>query len=206
MKYCHFLSLACLVLGGATAHAVDFSEVQNASSAQIAKMEADFENASERCRASYTVAVGADKGWSSFCHSKASPAELERIALQKCEYWAGGPCGIVVLRGEATPFRIRDIQTEYPTRFDASAVPFVRDSTRERLEAYESSNKPRALAITRNGRWAFVYGDTAAAAQAEAIRKCEEADRGRGRCFVYAVGEEVLFNRDTNLYPDRQSS
>lgn len=153
----------------------------------------------------FTLAVSEDGAWSTRVCGNCTPQDRVRATLQKCEHIAQGACGLVVADGAFVgPFQTSARTLVYATTFDPAAIPFVRDELRERIARdYGSARGHKALALTRNGRAQWVDGRASAQkAQEEVLSRCNERD-GRNRCFLYALGETVVFDAGTDIYPER---
>jgi hypothetical protein len=154
-------------------------------------------------RVAYTLAVGAaGQGWSS--HSGRgtwSQAERVRVAQQRCEHFAQGPCILVMVDGRLTGRTTAEPRAlNYVQSFDASAVPFLNDAARADLVRYGSANRDRALVITRNGDYQWRIGHASEAeAQRDALQRCQQGGDGNRPCFVYAVNDRVVFTPQTDI-------
>lgn len=199
-------AFAVVLLTPLTADAADLkpAEVPFLSEDERAMLTRDWRRASDRCKRTYTLAVARGGAWGAYCHRKASAEEVARIAQQKCEHAAQDLCGIVYQRGEARAFAEAAPAMRYPKTFTADQVPFVRDKTRKALAGdYGAAKGAKALALTRNGRIGRITGAAdEATAKRRALAACEKEDRNRGRCILYAVGDEVVFTSRTNIFPD----
>ncbi len=199
------LMMAVLAFSTTPAHAGPIEDITGFDPAIIANLAQDYEDAGSKCQTDYTVAVAEDGSYGSVCSSKATDDDLARTAIQKCEHWSKGKlCGVVVMRNKAVPYTLSPILMTYPTTFDPQQVPFLWAADRDKLVSkYIPKGTHKALAITRNGTYGWVADKTSPEdAETGALENCEKYDK-RGRCFLYSVNEEVVFNKDSNIYPDR---
>lgn len=78
---------------------------------------------------------------------------------------------------------------------DLSRLPYANDRMRERYSQFLTRPLPRAFVISEGGDWRLAWGKPAtgsAGLPAErAMKECEALKRGR--CFVYAVDNEVVY-------------
>lgn len=188
------------------AEALDMSRVPFLSEHDKELLEKDYKSAKRACQSSYAVAVSRSGGWGAMCGGSKRPEDdVRRTALEKCEHTAGESCGIVVKGGQVVDFTESPPQMSYPETFTASEVPFVSTKARKRLRKdYEKALAFKALAITRNGTYGFSRNaSTQAQAKRKALKRCEKYDRKRGRCFIYSVGSEVVFDTSTEIFPKR---
>lgn len=80
-------------------------------------------------------------------------------------------------------------------------VPYLAEDKQQKFLEYLSKPKPRAFAISDNGHFASVWGETDANgipvdAQARALERCRSA-AGRD-CFLFAVDDTVVFSGAPN--------
>ena len=185
--------------------ALDMGGVPFLSERTKASVERDHAAAGKGCRSSYTVAISKSGHWGPHCGSKLPERDLSRVALERCEHTSQEACGLVVVQGSVVEFEESPPTISYPETFTASAIPFVSAKARNRLKrSYGSAPGHKALAITRQGGYGFATDEgSGAAAERAALRFCERHTRNRKRCFVYAVGSKVVFDRATSIYPDR---
>jgi hypothetical protein len=196
--------VACAVLAFATslAMAFDASKIPFKTKETKAEILKDFEQAQERGR-NFILAVGRDGAWSSkwLRSDWESHEESARMVREKCEHLSDGACNVVYQNGEWIDFESSSRILEYVTTFDASKIPFVQDDTREKLASkYSPKSKNKALAISRHGRYWYVYSKESPEEAADAaLHKC----RGEKNfpCFVYAINDDVVFDSNTVIYP-----
>ncbi len=199
---------AALVMGlavAAPALALDMSGVPFLSERTKASVEQDYAVVSKGCRSSYAVAISKSGDWGPHCGSKLPEQDIVRVALERCEHTSQEACGLVVVQGSVVEFEESPVTISYPETFTASAIPFVSTRARNRLKRdYGNAPGRKALAITRQGAYGFATDEVSdASAERAALRFCEQHTRNRKRCFVYAVGSKVVFDRSTSIYPDR---
>ncbi|NKC29861.1 DUF4189 domain-containing protein [Falsiroseomonas selenitidurans] len=155
-------------------------------------------------RTAYTLVVGsAGRGWASHSgRGSWSASERTRVALQRCEHYAQGPCILVMANGRLTGRTAPEPRAlTYPTRFDATAVPFLNDAQKAELGArYPTARQHRAIAIWRLGGFAWVVGrPSAAEAQRDALQNCQRFGDGNRPCFLYSVDDQVVFTPQTDI-------
>ncbi len=202
MKIGFGMTLAFTALMAVQAPAQDLSGGAFISSKTAAAIKKDYRKASKSCRQSYTVAVSSNGYWAVRCHGKASGKVLARMTLEKCEHTAGRKCGLIMLRGKPVTFREAGSGISYGKAFRAAKVPFVRDASRREIQRdYAGAAGFRALAINRNGAWGIATGMASAKeAKKAALADCQANTRLRRSCFIYAVGDNALFRKSTNIY------
>lgn len=88
----------------------------------------------------------------------------------------------------------------YGGRFNAATVPFIAAAHRNELARdYANARGSRALAIHRNGGYAYRFGEPSPdVAKNNALRNCNQNTESND-CFLYDVNGEVQFTRDTPL-------
>lgn len=78
---------------------------------------------------------------------------------------------------------------------DLSRLPYANDRMRERYSQFLTRPLPRAFVISEGGDWRLAWGKPSSAASGppaeRAMKECEALKRGR--CFVYAVDNEVVY-------------
>ncbi|MBL0728647.1 S1C family serine protease [Piscinibacter sp. HJYY11] len=78
---------------------------------------------------------------------------------------------------------------------DLSRLPYANDRMRERYSQFLTRPLPRAFVISEGGDWRLAWGKPTGGASAppaeRAMKECEALKRGR--CFVYAVDNEVVY-------------
>ena len=130
---------------------------------------------------------------------------MTRITLESCEHRSKGACGIAASAGQRVEFRESPRVLTYPEEFDPYSVPFLTTNQQHRmLGDYRNAPLFKALALTRNGyaSWSFRH-NTPQRAQQEVLKHCERETGNRKQCFIYAVGNKVIFDADTDIYTDR---
>jgi len=73
---------------------------------------------------------------------------------------------------------------------DPSKLPYASDRMRERYTLFLTRPLPRAFVISEGGEWRQAWGGPASPAD-RALKECEALKRGR--CFVYAVDNAVVY-------------
>jgi serine protease Do len=73
---------------------------------------------------------------------------------------------------------------------DTSKLPYASDRMRERYALFLTRPLPRAFVISEGGEWRQAWGGPASPAD-RALKECEALKRGR--CFVYAVDNAVVY-------------
>ncbi|MEX0300905.1 MAG: hypothetical protein AB3N24_00645 [Leisingera sp.] len=199
-----FVSL--LGIGGLLMQPVrpDVSKIPYISAETRAAIQSDFDTI--LCKKSYTLAVSPYGDWASRCSKREGTAYLARAALQKCEHTAGLPCGLAVVQARNVEAWIAKSELSYSKELSQSSLPFVSPRyTRRLVRGYLKAKRKKALAISRNGSWAYASGKlTLFEAKRLAMKRCEENDGNRRRCFLFAAGKNVLFSAETDIYPDRR--
>jgi hypothetical protein len=197
------VACAVMILATSLAMAFDVSKIPFKSKETKAKILKDFEQAQERGR-NFILAIGRDGAWSSkwLRSDWESHEESARMVREKCEHLSDGACNVVYQNGEWIDFENSSRTLEYVTIFDASKIPFVQNDTRAKLASkYSPESKNKALAISRHGRYWYVYSmESPQEAADSALKKCSG---GKNRpCFVYAINDEVVFDSGTDIYPN----
>ena len=200
-----FVSLCFSMVVTPVAFALDMNDTPFLSEHSKEMVEKDYNRSSQKCRSSYAVAISKSGSWGSYCHAKLSTKEITRIVLEKCEHSVLEACGLVVVAGRLVEFQESTQNIRYPETFDASVVPFVSANSRNRLKKkYYSAPVHKALALTGNGRFAYYTGRSSdTEAKEMALERCEKYDKQKNRCFLYAVGQKVVFDIFTNIFPER---
>lgn len=186
---------------------LDLSDVPSVSDQIKESIVNKFNELDKKCRKSYTVAISKSANfWSSEdCKGKWRKKERQRRVLEVCEHKTKESCGIVVFNGKVTEFTESDQNILYPESFVASMIPFVSDEYRKRLgKDYKKAKRYKALALTPDGVYGYSYGySSSAKAKKSALEACAKDTRQSDRCFIYAVGSDVMFNKSTNIFPDK---
>jgi len=155
-----------------------------------AKTRPDFE-AYARAAAPKAMALtlSGTVAWASAAAGE-TPDDVDRLALQRCEYRSGGAC-ILYARNEnlaaAGPSSQASIHPAILVRsgsVDPGMVPFIRADQRSRIAAYLRQPDPKALALGPDTE-AIGTGATATAALAE-------CNRNGGSCVLYAENDRVV--------------
>lgn len=194
------LALVAVVGGWASVSAaLDINFIALPNDRNRADMVADYEASTNK--GDYHLAVAPNGAWSSqwrSANSKWTDDDVRRNTLQKCEHYAGEPCGFVVEAGAAvSTYAPQASGLVYGGSFDADKVPFVSAAARRELAAdYANAPRQRALAIHRNGSYAYRYRNNQA--RAEALAACEGFSKSKD-CFIYDVNGTVEFTKDTPL-------
>jgi adenylate cyclase len=81
----------------------------------------------------------------------------------------------------------------------ASAVPFISDRARVDLASYADFPAYKAVALARDGLGVASAAQTAEEAKDRAFRECQS--RAVARCSIYAVGDEVIWDRQPPPMP-----
>ncbi|MBC7957952.1 MAG: hypothetical protein H7Y33_19045 [Cytophagales bacterium] len=81
------------------------------------------------------------------------------------------------------------VKAEYALN-DASKLPYASDRMRERYNLFLTRPLPRAFVISEGGEWRQAWGGPASPSD-RALKECEALKRGR--CFVYAVDNAVVY-------------
>ncbi len=199
------LTVAVLTLTAisCSAYSLDVNSIPYLSIGTKSKIESEFNNLSEWCKSTYAVAITRNGTWSSYCSRSLSTDEITRVVLEMCEQESGVRCGLVITSGKMVNFEEADQQISYPTEFESSSIPFVSDESRIKLRRYANAQGSKALAISRGGAYGyFERGSSIERAIRSALKFCEDADRNRRRCFVYAVDNAVVFDMFTDVYPE----
>ena len=197
----------CAVLAASTvsarAEAPDFQQIPFLSEPASAAIQSDYERV--RCKQTYLVAVSPNGHWASRCSGNKLSFTITSAVLQKCEHSAGQPCGLAIAKGRNLPEWRAVPSVVYADTVSPETIPFVADlRSRDVVARYTAARRNKALALSRNGAWAYASGRlTMREAEQAALRKCEENDGNRRRCFLYASGSEVVFGPDTDIYPER---
>jgi serine protease Do len=77
---------------------------------------------------------------------------------------------------------------------DSSRLPYANALMRERYSQFLTRPLPRAFVISEGGDWRVAWGRPAGTAGSPAERAMKECEAlKRGRCFVYAVDNEVVY-------------
>ncbi|UWQ52769.1 DUF4189 domain-containing protein [Leisingera caerulea] len=197
--------LAALAAGTVTARAEapDFHQIPFLSDAASASIQRDYERV--RCKQTYMVAVSPNGHWASRCSGNKLSSTITSAVLQKCEHSAGQPCGLAIAKGRNLPDWRAVSSLVYAETVSPESIPFV-DGLRGRdvVARYTAARRNKALALSRNGAWAYASGRlTMREAEQAALSNCEENDGNRMRCFLYASGNEVVFGPETDIYPER---
>lgn len=82
---------------------------------------------------------------------------------------------------------------------DLSRLPYANDRMRERYSQFLTRPLPRAFVISESGDWRLAWGASAGVAGTpaeRALRECEALKRGR--CFVYAVDNQLVYRGASN--------
>jgi hypothetical protein len=156
----------------------------------------------ERHAASRVLALAGNGAfaWRANVRDDAEVSDLQRQALESCEYVARSACVIYAVgdrvQSARAPISLEAGLRIEPGRFDFRFIPFLSGVERDRVrEAFGEQEDRRALAISPSGAWGAAYGlANERQARAEALRRCEEFDGRRGLCLIYAVGERVVAN------------
>ena len=150
----------------------------------------------------YTLAVSPAGSWDSIADPRVLPAERARNVLQRCEHRARIRCLLVYQNGQATGETVpRPSSMVYPGKFDPAAVPFLPDDVLAIVAPRFAAGQPhRAMAISAFGVAGIAVGRSGEEEASKlALDKCQGASNGK-RCFLYAVDDKVLFNRDVKIY------
>jgi hypothetical protein len=123
-----------------------------------------------------------------------TPDDIDRLALQRCEWQSGGAC-MLYARNEnlaaAGASGMPDIQAPLLVRqgaLDPATTPFIRTDQRVQIEAYRRLPSPKALALGPDDESISIgTGATPEAARAAALAQC----RGTG-CVLYADGDRIV--------------
>ena len=187
--------------------ALDLSDVPHASDQIKESIVKEFNELEKKCRKSYTVAISkSGQFWgSNECKDKSKKKERQRRILEICEHKSQEPCGIVVSGGRVKKFKESDQTIHYPETLAISKIPFISNKARKQLDKhFKESNVNIALALNRGGGWGISKNKKSSAeAINNALDTCEWYDNDRSRCFIYALGWDVVFDRSTNIYPER---
>lgn len=81
------------------------------------------------------------------------------------------------------------VKSEYALN-DTSKLPYASERMRERYNLFLTRPLPRAFVISEGGEWRQAWGGPASPAD-RALKECEALKRGR--CFVYAVDNVVIY-------------
>lgn len=93
----------------------------------------------------------------------------------------------------------------YASIDDLDRLPYASERMRERYRFFLSRPLPRAFAISEGGAWWQAWGNkpteksTSPDPGERALRGCESANKGR--CFLYAVDNQVVYNPSTAAAP-----
>ena len=164
----------------------------------------DFESRSAGCQRNYMIAASRKGHWATRCSADLAPADLMRSTLEFCEHGIDVPCGFVTVQGKPVSWQADQQTIRYPKIFDADSVPFVASDGRQVLaDIYATEVGQKALAINRDGAYGFAI-DARRKEDAErlALGVCEQQTSAKGSCFVYAIGNDVIFTRTTDIFPD----
>jgi hypothetical protein len=82
-------------------------------------------------------------------------------------------------------------------RFSSNAVPFVSNEARTRMQTYDSTQTPKAMAIAENGAWTFRRASDAESAQRMALESCSM--NAKRPCHLYAIDDYVVFKLPDSL-------
>jgi len=153
-------------------------------------------------KAAFTLAVSTDGKYDgAWWGTSIAPSDRVRMSLQACEQRAKAPCVLVtrdgVMTGETTP---KGPSITYSTDFALSNVPFISEETRQWLSGYFRAKEHKAIAMRGTGAVFVSSGkDSEEEAIASALSGC--AERNKTRCFLYAAGDKVVFNKSTDIFP-----
>ncbi len=125
-----------------------------------------------------------------------SEDDVARIALQRCEWLAGGAC-ILYARDEHTVALLPSgLAPFHPPllvrtgRLTPAVVPFIRDDQRPDIERYLASTAPRALALSPGHDEIDIgHGATVDDARRDALDQCRVA---RLDCVIYAEDDRIV--------------
>ncbi|HZP21725.1 MAG TPA: hypothetical protein VFB16_16155 [Bauldia sp.] len=199
-RWHHGPAAPVIVAGTAEINPAAYDWVSDAGRQALTDLAARFKAGSVAAYA-FAAAPGGNF-WSLRSAAKASEIynlpDLARAALQSCEYFAHVPCFIVSISGKDARdanggLPVQPVQlTDPPAEFDATAVPFVGSLDQNMLAGFGPERRPKALAITVNGGWAWRTGDNVPAAVAQTIADCQKAYPNQV-CLLYAVNNRVVF-------------
>ena len=125
-----------------------------------------------------------------------SEDDVARIALQRCEWLAGGAC-ILYARDEhpvaLMPSGLAPFHPPLLVRaglLTPAVVPFIRDDQRPQIEHYLTSETPKALALSPGHEEIGVgHGPSLEDARRDALAQCRA---GRLDCVIYAEDDRIV--------------
>jgi hypothetical protein len=122
--------------------------------------------------------------------------------LEACQLRYAKPCALLAVNDEIAAegeLISKDMpRLHYAGKYDVSQIPIIRMVTRRRPEVqnYDHAMEPKAMAIHPWGKiFMSVGNESAKEAQETALAKCnndQERNGKDGRCFVYAVNNDVV--------------
>lgn len=197
-----FASFLVLASAG-QAVSLDFDQTPYVSGRAKAAIQRHYDSGG--CKDSYTLAVSQTGFWSVQCYATWDPEGLRRGALQKCEHNSGTPCQTVVEAGVWVQNPQVEPRMDYEAIRQFGDVPFIREAAARRIiDLFTLAEGHKAVALARNGAWAYAAGkESAEDAIKAALGSCERNDGYRARCLIFAVDEVVLFDQETDIYPER---
>ncbi|TAD87069.1 MAG: serine protease [Alphaproteobacteria bacterium] len=136
-----------------------------------------------------------------FAINTRSAEDAERIALERCEFWASAPCQITIRDGAVLPTSVgRPMAVMAPTSttFDPNMIPFISGPDREMWGvSYQRLTQPKAMVLHPQGIAIRAVGATAAEASSRAMSVCRaiRAQSDPALCFVYAVDNRSVVGR-----------
>jgi hypothetical protein len=124
-----------------------------------------------------------------------TPADVKRLALQRCE-WSGGPCILYVVDDRVIAPLPSGLAPFHPPLLarsglvEPATVPFIRDDQRSIVADYLRLAGPKALALGRE-RPVIAYAEASSieAARTEALSKCQATTR---YCVLYAQDQRIV--------------
>ncbi|MEI8394975.1 MAG: caspase family protein [Rhodospirillaceae bacterium] len=150
------------------------------------------------------LAIG-DRGAFAFLNNsngEMTEDDARRRVLERCEYYNKSACVLysvngIVLQPETSTPNPTPAPIQKNGHFDPATVPFITQSSRDtKMPAFASGREHKALAIHPSGAWASVTArPSVEAAREAALQNCTK-HREDG-CIIYAVDDEVVFDRDT---------
>jgi hypothetical protein len=125
-----------------------------------------------------------------------SDADVARIALQRCEWLAGGACILYARDGHPVALLPSGLAPFHPPllvragHLTPAVVPFIRDDQRPQIERYLAGETPKALAISPGHEEIGVgHGATIEDARRDALEQCRA---GRLDCVIYAEDDRIV--------------
>ena len=180
---------------------IDVSKLPYISDTDRETIERDIAN--KFVKETFVLAISEDGVWQSWWGKDRSTRDRFRLAMQLCEHYSGGQCGLAAVNGKLVEFKRFPRQLTYPNKFDIEAVPFLRKRALTKIRnGYVNGKQHRALALGWGGiGWGYSVGDRSEElAQKNALAWCRRGSPDWSHCFLYDVNGRVVFTPDTDIY------